>query len=181
MINLPVPIALNQAIALNWLRYSLGQGEVISRRALEFLEENEGRAYALAPETVDRTRLAKPNEGAVITDGMGAPRDALARVLATYAGRGAACVVVEDELSLKRDARASLDGLLLTGFVGEKVVHWADLADGPDDAVVVVDRGSGDYPTNAFVASASSEELGLVDGADSLSASQTEWSERCSR
>ncbi|HEV3320796.1 MAG TPA: hypothetical protein VG147_01240 [Solirubrobacteraceae bacterium] len=35
-----------------------------------------------------------------------------------------------------------------------------------EDAIIVVHRGSGGYPTNAFVTSASAEELGLVDGAD---------------
>jgi hypothetical protein len=75
-------------------------------------------------------------------------------------------VVVEDELSEAKDANPNWGGRLLTGFVGEKVIHWADLAGGADDAVVAVDRGSGDYPTNAFVTSVSADALGLVDGAD---------------
>jgi hypothetical protein len=166
MTNLPVPIEIDQAVALEWLRHSLGQGEMISSAAREFVAEHEGRAYALAPETVDRARLANPREGAVITAGTGSPREALARVLATLAERGAACVVVEDELSLKRDPNPGMSGLLQTGFVGEKVVHWANLACGTDDAVVAVDRGSGDYPTNAFVSSSAADESGLVDGAD---------------
>jgi hypothetical protein len=164
--NLPVPIELDKTIALDWLRYSLGQGEVVSPAALKFIEEHEGHAYTLAPETVDRARLADPSDGAVITPGTGSPRVALARVLTTLAERGAACVVVEDELRLKRHPKPGLDGLLLTGFVGEKVIHWANLAGGPDDAVIAVHRGSSGYPTNAFVTSAAAEELGLVDGAD---------------
>jgi CBS domain-containing protein len=166
MTNVPVPIELDKTIALDWLRYSLGQGEVISPAALKFIEAHEGHGYTLAPETVDRALLADPSDGAVITPGTGSPREALARVLTTLTERGAACVVVEDELGLKRDAKPGLDGPLLTGFVGEKVIHWANLAGGTDDAVIAVDRGSGDYPTNAFVTSVSAEELGLVDGAD---------------
>ncbi|MFI4990778.1 MAG: hypothetical protein ACHQHO_07690 [Solirubrobacterales bacterium] len=157
---------VDQTVAVDWLRYSLGQGEVISPAALKFIEEHEGHAYTLAPETVDRERLAKPREGAVITPGTGSPREALARVLTTLAERGGACVVVEDEMSEKGDANPSWGGRLLTGFVGEKVIHWANLAGGTDDAVVAVNRGSGDYPTNAFVTSVPAEELGLVDGAD---------------
>jgi hypothetical protein len=46
------------------------------------------------------------------------------------------------------------------------VIHWADLAGDMEDAIVAVNRGSGGYPTNAFVTSASADELGLMDGAD---------------
>ncbi len=164
--TLPIPIEIDKTVARDWLRYSLGQGEVISSAALRSIEEHGGHAYALAPETADRGRLARPSEGVVITPGTGSPREALGRVLTTLAKRGAACVVVEDELSLKRDPKPGLDGLLLTAFVGEKVIHWADLANGADEAVVAINRGSGDYPTNAFVTSAPAKELGLMDGAD---------------
>jgi hypothetical protein len=44
-----------------------------------------------------------------------------ARSLAKLAERGAACVVVEDALGVKRDPNAGMSGSLLTGFVGEKV------------------------------------------------------------
>jgi hypothetical protein len=166
MDSLPRPTEIDQAVALDWLRYSLGQGEIVSAAALRLIEEHNGRAYTLASEGVDSARLAKPREGAVITSGTGSAREALARVLETLAERGAACVVVEDELSLKRDPRPSLDGLLLTGFIGEKVIHWAPLVDGTGAAIVTLHRGSNGYPTNAFVTSRSAEELGLVDGAN---------------
>ncbi len=166
--NLPVPTDIDQKVALDWLCYSLGLGEVqvISRAAREFIEEHEGHAYTLAPEGVDPARLAKPREGAVITAGTGSPREALARALETLSARGAACVLVEDEANWKRYPKPSLDGLLKTAFVGEQVIHWAGLEGGAEDAVVAVRRGSHGYPTNAFVTSASAEELGLVDGAD---------------
>lgn len=166
MTNIPVPIEIDKTIALDWLRHSLGQGEVISPAGLKFINEHAGHAYALVPETVDPARLANPNNGAVITPGTGSPREALALVFTTLTERGGTCVVVEDELRLKRHSKPGLDGRLLTGFVGEKVIHWANLASGTDGAVVTVNRGSGDYPTNAFVTSASAEELGLMDGAD---------------
>lgn len=168
MTGLPVPTEIDKTIALDWLRHSLSQGdvEVVSPAALKFIEEHEGHAYALAPETADPARLANPRDGAVITPGTGSPREALARVLTALAERGGGCVVVEDEMSEKGGANPSWGGRLLTGFVGEKVIHWASLAGGTDDAVLAVDRGSGDYPTNAFVTSAPAEELGLVDGAD---------------
>ncbi len=161
-----IPTEVDQTVALDWLRYSLGQGEVevISPAALKFIEEHQGHAYTLAPATVDPERLAKPREGGVVTTG--GARAALATVCEGLAERGAACVVVEDELSLKRHPKPSVDGLLLTAFVGEHVIHWAGLEGGPEDAIVAMHRGSGGYPTNAFVTSASQQELGLVDGAD---------------
>jgi hypothetical protein len=166
MTDSAIPIEIDKAIALDWLRHSLGHGEVevVSRAALKFIEAREGHAYTLAPETVDPARLAKPREGGVATTG--GARAALAKVLEGLTERGAACVVVEDELNLKRHPKPSLDGLLKTAFVGEQVLHWANLARGADDAVVAIDRGSGDYPTNAFVTSVSADGLGLVDGAD---------------
>jgi hypothetical protein len=166
MTDLPRPTEIDQTVALDWLHYSLGQGELVSPSALRFIEKHTGHAYTLAPEAADRARLQKPREGAVITAEAGSPREALARVLATLAKRGAVCVVVEDEIREKRDPKPSVDGLLLTGFVGEKVIHWADLAGDMEDAIAVLTRGSGGYPTNAFVRSVPADELGLVDGAD---------------
>jgi hypothetical protein len=164
MTDLPVPTEIDKTIALDWLRYSLGQGEVISPAALKFIEEHEGHAYTLAPETVNPALLATPRSGGVIKTR--AAREGLATVLETLDERGAACVVVEDELRLKRDPKPSLDGLLLTAFVGERVLHWADLADGTDAAILTVDRGSHGYPLNAFVTSVSARKLGLVDDVD---------------
>ena len=155
---------VDQKVALDWLRYSLGQGEVISPAALKFIEERKGHAYTLAPETVDPARLATPSDGGVTKTGDA--RAALAKVIATLAGRGAACVVVEDELRQRKDPKPSLDGLLLTAFVGERVIHWAGLEGGTDAAILTLHRGSHGYPLNAFVTSVSAEELGLVDGAD---------------
>lgn len=164
MISLPVPTEIDETIALDWLRYSLGQGEVISPAALAFIEERKGHAYTLAPDTVDPALLATPRSGGIT--GTSAAREALTKVLKGFAKRGAACVVVEDDLSLKRDPNPDGKGLLLTGFLGEKVIHWANLAGGTDDAIVAVHRGAGGYPTNAFVTSASADELGLVDDGD---------------
>lgn len=165
MTDVPKPLEIDQAVALDWLRYSLGQGDVISPAVLKLVEERKGRSYVLAPDTVDRSRLANPNSGRIT--GTRAAEAALANVLQTLVdSHGAACVVLEDELREKRDPNPSVDGLLLTGFVGEKVIHWAGLASGTEEAIRVLHRGSGGYPTNAFVTSASQQELGLADGAD---------------
>jgi hypothetical protein len=166
MINSVKPTEIDQTVALEWLRYSLRQGNVISPDVLKFIQERDGRAYALVPASVDPARLATPQWGGVIEPGTGSPREALAQVLDGLAARGAACVVVEDAIREKRDPKPSLDGLLRTAFVGEMVVHWAALAKGMEDAILAVRRGSSGYPTNAFVSSVSAEQLGLVDGTD---------------
>jgi hypothetical protein len=57
------PTEIDQAVALEWLRYSLGQGEIISPATVRFIEEHEGHAYTLASEAVDPARLAKPSDG----------------------------------------------------------------------------------------------------------------------
>lgn len=165
MTELPRPTEVDQAVALEWLRYSLGQGEVVSPAALKLIQEREGHAYVLVPETVDPAQLSDLRYGMSGT-GPGAAQKALVPVLETLAERGAACVVVEDEIRLKRDPKPDVGGLLRTAFVGELVIHWAELAKGMEDAILVLHRGSGGYPTNAFVTSASEQQLGLVDGAD---------------
>jgi hypothetical protein len=165
MSDLPRPTEVDHTIALDWLRYSLRQGEIVSPAALKFIEEREGYSYVLVPETIDPVQLSDLRHGMSGT-GPTAAQQALVPVLKTLAERGATCVVVEDELSRKNDPKPSLDGLLLTMFVGDKVIHWADLSGGTDAAILTLHRGSGGYPLNAFVTSASAEELGLVDGAD---------------
>lgn len=166
MNDLPVPTELNQTIALDWLRYSLGQGEVevISSAALKVIEERPGHAFTLVPATVDSARLTTPRYGGVIETR--SAREGMAPVLEKLAKQGAACIVVEDDMRLKRHPKPSVDGLLQTAFVGEQVLHWAGLESGTEGAITVLHRGSLGYPTNAFVTSASAEELGLVDGAD---------------
>jgi hypothetical protein len=166
MTSLPVPTEVDQTVALEWLRHSLGQGEVevISAAARKFIDEHQGHAYTLAPETVDPARLATPRWGGVV--GTRSAREGLVTVLEGLAERGAACVVVEDEANWKRYPNPSLDGLLKTAFVGEQVIHWAGLAGGTEAAILTVHRGSHGYPTNVFVTSAPAEGLGLVDGAD---------------
>jgi hypothetical protein len=166
MNDLPVPTEIDQSVALDWLRYSLGQGEVevISPAALKFIEEHQGHAFTLAPETVDPARLATPRYGGVIETR--SAREGIVPVLEKLAKQGATCMVVEDDMRLKRHPKPSVDGLLQTAFVGEQVLHWARLESGTEGAITVLHRGSLGYPTNAFVTSAPAEVLGLVDGAD---------------
>jgi len=158
------PTEVDQAAALEWLRYSLGQGEIVSPEALKFIEEHGGHLYTLASESVNPARLSDFRDGA-IGSGPGAAREALMPVLGELAERGAACAILEDELSLRKDPKPDMGGLK-TAFVGERVIHWAALAVGAEAAIDVLHRGSAGYPLNAFVTSASAEGLGLMDGAD---------------
>jgi hypothetical protein len=156
------PTEVDQAVATEWLRYSLRQGEVISPDALKVVEERPGRSFTLAPENVDAALLANPHNGGVVR--RRAADEALTEVLDALAARGAACVVVEDEMRLRRDPSPFVAGVS-GGYVGERLLHWSRLADGSTAALDAINV-SHDYPLNAFVTSASEEMLDLVHGAD---------------
>lgn len=161
MSTLVCPTKLDQPIALEWLRESLSQGHLISQKALSVVEERGGHSYALVPRTVDPSRLANPGEGGVI--GAGSVQRALSSVFDSLMERGGACAVVEDELRRRSDPNPDLVGLLPTAFFGDRVIHWAVLGDDSESALKVLQRGSHGYPTNAFVSSATVDELGLVE------------------
>jgi hypothetical protein len=67
LMSIPVPTEIDQDIALDWLSYSLGLGEVqvISLIARELIAEHEGHAYVLVPEGVDAARLAQPRHRSI--------------------------------------------------------------------------------------------------------------------
>lgn len=161
----PRPTKIDQVVALEWLRYSLSQGSVISPVALRVLQERKGHTYSLVPDTVDTARLARPSEGGVL-DACSASK-ALLAVLEAFAARGAKCLIVEDEVRRRKDPTRSAHGKLATAFVGERVIHWSSFADVSADSMLQVLRlGSHGYPLNAFVTSAAENELGLTIGAD---------------
>lgn len=164
MTDLPRPTEIEQKAALDWLSYSLRQGDVISPEALKVVREREGNSYVLAPDTADPARLLDLEHG-VIGTGPGAAREALAKVLDGLAESGAACLVVEDELRSRKDPKPDVDGLP-TAFVGERVIHWSGLASGVQEAIHALHRGSHGYPLNAFVTSVAEQDLGLSNGAD---------------
>jgi hypothetical protein len=155
-------VPLDQTVALDWLRYSLGQGEVISPHALSVVEGREGHTFTLAPEQIDPALLADPTSGGVVW-GVRA-WEALTDVLDELARRGAACVVVEEDLARRGDPAALVEGIT-GGYVGDRVLHWSSLADGSQRALAAIRVPSG-YPTNAFLSSATDVDLGLVPGAD---------------
>lgn len=159
-------VELEHAAALRWLRHSLGQGEALSLATLETMERCEGRSYALLPGDLE-PKLKLDFDGILGLDGGPANR-AMARVLDEAGPQGAACVVVEDDLSKKGDANPNRKGSLLTAFVGQRVIHWAELgADADiDAAVTALNLGASGYPLNAFVTSTNATELGLLDGTD---------------
>lgn len=162
MTELLRPTEIDQTIASEWLSYSLGQGFVISGAVLRAMQNRAGSAYALLPDGVDRGRLADPRAGGVLR---GASfQAALGELVDALAERGGRCVVVEDEVRRSWDPDPSLGGLLATGVIGERVLHWADVVDSSDGGVQVLNRGSHGYPRNAFVTSVSGRELGLIDG-----------------
>lgn len=164
MKSMPRSAGIDHEGAQRWLRYSLGQGDVIAPAVLGMLFQRRGHAYALVPGDVDPARLAKPGEGGV----MGAQSAAacLSEVLKSLAARGAACVVVEDEARRRHDPNPTLDGTLHTAYAGDLPIHWSVMSGDMADAALVLQRGSGGYPLNGFVVTASERDLGLADAAD---------------
>jgi hypothetical protein len=160
------PVELEQTPALGWLRYSLGQGETLSLTTLEIIEQSEGRSYAILPGDLE-PKLNLDFNGILGLDGGPANR-AMARMLKKAGARGAACVVMEDDLREKGGTNPNRKGALLTAFVGQRVIHWAELgADADiDAAVTALNLGASGYPLNAFVTSANEAELGLIDGTE---------------
>lgn len=160
------PVGLEQAAALRWLRHSLGQGDALSLATLEIIERCDGRSYALLPGDLE-LKLNLDFNGILGLDGGPANR-AMARVLREAGPQGAACVVVEDDLREKGGTNPSRKGSLLTAFVGQRVIHWAELGAGADIdvAVTALNLGASGYPLNAFVTSTNEAKLGLLDGTD---------------
>lgn len=149
--------------ALAWLSYSLGQGDIISPKVLELIRKHDGRAYVFAPEGTGRAQLYDLEYGEINTSESIA-LEALSLRLNTLVERDAACVVLEDELSLRSDPTPDMGGLP-TAFVGERVLHWAELNKGTQEALRVLYLGSHGRPLNAFVTTASAHELGLSNNA----------------
>jgi hypothetical protein len=96
--------------------------------------------------------------------GRGYPVDDVDRLagqlLEALVATGARTLIVEDDLAQYGDPR--LEGNV--AFVGNRVVRWAELDRGTDDALFLLRSGSSGHPLNAFVSTRSVAELSLEPG-----------------
>lgn len=120
-----------------------------------------GRFYVLAPPDVSKNQLENFEWGGVVDEA--AAIVALGQILTRLRGRGAACLIVEDNLGLRTDP-AVVQSDVRSAFLGDRVVCWADLTGEADSGrgAAEMTRVSNGYPLNAFVVSRSSAELGLA-------------------
>jgi hypothetical protein len=104
-------VELEQAVALRWLRHSLGQRATLSLAAIKPIEQCDGRSCGILPGDLD-PELKLDFGGILGLDGGPANR-AMAGVLKEAGTQGAACVVVEDDLREKGSANPDRNGSLI--------------------------------------------------------------------
>jgi len=148
--------------ARSWLEDSLGQGFDLSVAVLAAGVLEQGRCVAIVPDDFNRVPFNFSHGGVV---GQQSSRERLAKVLQRLGTSGARAVLVEDSTAGRTDPHFSHRGEP-SAFIGERVIHWSDLSAGGPQAMEVVAWGTGGYPTNAFVLTQSSQDLGLVDRQD---------------
>ena len=148
-------------LASGWVKRSLGRGHEVSTAVLASADFEAGTFRAILPDDVDVNQIQNLEYGGVMKESVA--RDAFARVLDEFAQRGAACVVVEDDLASRTDP-AIVESSEPLAFIGDRVISWCDLDPGTGaTAAEIVGRVGSGFPTNAFVVSRSAADLGLAD------------------
>lgn len=146
--------------AQSWLRYSLEQGFDVSAAVLDAGFIDRGRGVAIVSDEFQRTPY-EFSHGDVL--GTTASREYLGHLLVKGELGPADAVLIEDDVMRKGDPWiAKIEPP--SAFIGDRVLHWADLGKGIDSVLEVIHRGAFGYPLNAFLVTKSSTDLGLVDG-----------------
>jgi hypothetical protein len=149
--------------ALAWMRESLRDGHAVSSATLAAAPFDQGRFRAVVSGDTPEERVSEFRFGGVADAGRGADADAaLAQLLAGLARRGGSCVVIESDV-WDRLSPALARVRAPSAFIGDRVVHWADL-EPADEAIRTTYASASGYPRNAFIVRKSCAELGLVDG-----------------
>jgi hypothetical protein len=144
-----------------WLEQSLAAGQAISVAILATAPLSQGRFFTFIPDNAEPRQLEFPEKGVFATSVAG---PGLARFLDKLVEKGAACVLVEDDV-LGRGDRQLERMAVPSAFIGEEVVHWCDVKSGSCMAAAEGVRESAfGYPLNAFVVSEPVSALGLVNG-----------------
>jgi len=142
-----------------WVQYSLEQGFDLSAAVLNGGFLRRGKFMAIVSESFQRTPIAFRSGGVL---GQRVARERFAQILDELSDKDAKAIVVEDSAAERNDPNFSHRGEP-SAFLGDRVLHWRDLSEGPTQAMEVVAWGTTGYPTNAFITNRSSRELGLVN------------------
>lgn len=149
--------------ARSWLKESLAGGHEISAATLATARLDDGVFLVLAPDGSNPGRLPGFAEGGVVSSDLA--NAALAGVLEDLMPRGAACVVVEDDVGRRGDPALS-KRRAPSAFIGDRVICWSDL-DRPGSgaaAVQTIAEAASGYPRNAFALTQTAADLGLSEG-----------------
>lgn len=142
-----------------WMQYSLEQGFDLSAAVLNGGFLRQGKFLAIVSEAFQRTPVAFRSGGVL---GQRVARERLAQILDELSDKDGKAIVVEDSTAERNDPNVSHRGEP-SAFLGDRVVHWRDLSDGSTQAMEVVAWGTTGYPTNAFITTRASRDLGLVN------------------
>jgi len=148
--------------ACHWLSGSLRAGFDLSGAVLAAEPFRSGRFQAIVSTNFQRSTFDYRVGGVIGQEGA---REKLAHLLATLDGRNGGLALVEDDLRRRSD-EAILRRNEPSSFIGDRVIHWTDMAAPEDQLAETIAHGASGYPLNAFVVTKSSSELGLVDGGD---------------
>jgi hypothetical protein len=148
---------------VQWVRESLGNGGAVSAAVLAACRFDAGRVRAIVWDGTPQEHLSQFRRGGVLRAASRPVADLLlAQLLDTLARRGGSCVVIEDDVMRRHDPALSLPGVPPSAFIGERIVHWADLQP-VNEAIATIYAGASGYPRNAFVVARPCADLGLAD------------------
>jgi len=148
--------------AHQWLCDSLGEGFDLSAAVLATDLLRGGQFLTIVSSGFQRSAFDYRTGGVIFQEGA---REKLAHLLAELRHQGATLVVVEDNIRSRRHPSVSRRGEP-TSFIGDRVIHWAEIGTAVNEAAETVAYGASGYPLNAFVVAKASSDLGLVDGED---------------
>ncbi len=154
-------IEVNSTQARSWTIRSLKAGHIVSNAVLQVAPFEVGHFRTCISSDDCTESLPNFEEGGVASARETAPW--LAQTLEGLVRRGAACVIVEDDLARRTDSFFARSNDRWA-FAADRVLAWSELE--PESGAAAVDEvrgvGSG-YPTNMFVSTYSASNLGLAD------------------
>lgn len=152
-------VHIDPPVGHEWVRRSLADGYLVSKAVMALDPLTRGSFSVIAPEWL---QIPRP-ESLGLAHQIPQHVDALNVLVATldaWIAKGAACLVVENNISSRMDPHGRFGH---RSYLEDTVVNWLDLPEASGEmALNVIGTSSTDWMLNAFVSKESSEALGLV-------------------